>query len=245
MASSTARICCGGGGGSAVAVRCDRSTVISRSSSCVVVPVVNRRNRYEIGKVSMTMGDLGLGLNSTAVKIEKTNIGERKRGGSVVSREKLDLWLRDSVVEIVKNLRESPLLVHLYAEANGGLVTTATNPGAEDWSEMEGKWGRGEERTPEGVIFVEKLVDDDVAVDSEGDDDDYDGGACGEGTSAWGIVAQGRGSDSGPVCYLLKTTRVGSGMGTVCTHFCLVKVKSFRETAFSQLNNSWLVQTGQ
>lgn len=238
--ASSARICCGGGG-SACAVRCDRRTVTA-PSSCVV-PVNNRRNCFEIGKVSMTMADLG---PTPAVKIEKTNIGERKRGGSVVSREKLDEWLRDSVVEIVKNLRESPLLVHLYAEANGGLTTTATSPEAEDWPAMERKWGRGEERTPEGVIFVEKLADDDVAdrdPNSEGDDD-Y-GGACGEGTSAWGIVAQGRGTDCGPVCYLLKTTRVGSGMGTVCTHFCLVKVKSFRETAVSQLNNSWLVQTGQ
>ncbi|KAF3556203.1 hypothetical protein F2Q69_00015002 [Brassica cretica] len=132
-------------------------------------------------------------------------------------------------------------MVNLYAEGNGGLTTTATNPAAEDWEAMEGRWGRGEERTPEGVVLVEKLADNEVT-----ERDDYDGGACGEGaTSAWGIVAQGRGTDSGPVCYLLKTTRVGSGVGTVCTHFSLVKVRSFRETAVSQLNNSWLVQTGQ
>jgi hypothetical protein len=188
----------------------------------------------------MTMADLA---PTPAVKLERTNIGERKRGGSVVSREKLDEWLRDSVVEIVKNLRESPLLVHLYAEANGALTTTATSPEAEDWPALEGRWDRGEERTPEGVILVEKLADDEVA-DQELEGDDY-GGACGESTRAWGIVAQGRGTDCSPVCYLLKTTRVGSGMGTVCTHFCLVKVKSFRETTVSQLNNSWLVQTGQ
>lgn len=236
--AASARICCGGG--SACAVRCDRRTVNLNSRSSCVVPVTNRRNWCEIGKISMTMEDLA--PPSAAVKIDRIN--ERKRGGSVVSREKLDVWLRDSVVEIVKNLRESPLLMHLYAEANGGLTTMATNPEAEDWPEMEGKWDRGEERTPEGVIFVEKLADGDVA-DREGDGDDYDGINYGGDTSAWGIVAQGRGTDSGPVCYLLKTTRVGSGMGTVCTHFCLVKVKSFRETAMSQLNNSWLVQTGQ
>ncbi|CAN8279597.1 unnamed protein product [Cochlearia groenlandica] len=242
MASSV-KICCGrGGGGSACAVRCDRRTVTSRLAPCAV-QVTKRRNLSEIGKISMTMADLE---PIPAAKIERTRIGERKRGGSVVSREKLDEWLRDSVVEIVKNLRESPLLVHLYAESNGALTTTATNPEAEDWPAMEGRWDRGEERTPEGVILVEKLADENVAerdLDSE-EDDDY-GGACGEGTSAWGIVAQGRGTDNGPVCYLLKTTRVGSGMGTVCTHFCLVKVKSFRETAVSQFKNSWLVQTGQ
>ncbi|KAG2325644.1 hypothetical protein Bca4012_040144 [Brassica carinata] len=226
-----ASICCRGGGGSACAVRCDRRTVTARAS-CAVVPANNRRNRTENGRVSMTTADFA------PVK------PERKRGGSVVSREKLDEWLRDSVVEIVRNLRESSLMVNLYAEGNGGGLTTAaaTNPEAEDWAAMEGRWGRGEERTPEGVVLVEKLADVEVA-----ERDDYDGGgACGEGTtSAWGIVAQGRGTDSGPVCYLLKTTRVGSGVGTVCTHFSLVKVKSFRETAVSQLNNSWLVQTGQ
>ncbi|KAL1191474.1 hypothetical protein V5N11_002300 [Cardamine amara subsp. amara] len=207
--AASARICCGGGG-SACAVRCDRRPMTTARSSCMV-PVTNRRKLCEIGKISMTMDDLV--SPSTAVKIDRTNIGDRKRGESVVSREKLDVWLRDSVVEIVKNLRESPLLVHLYAEANGGLTTTATNPEAEDWPAMEGRWDRGEERTPEGVIFVEKLADGDVA-DREGDDDDYDeindGGARGEGTSAWGIVAQGRGTDCGPVCYLLKTTRVRS-----------------------------------
>ncbi|KAF8080232.1 hypothetical protein N665_0964s0013 [Sinapis alba] len=224
-----ASVRCGGGGrGSACGIRCDRRTVTPRAL-CVVVPVTNRRNRTENWKVSMTMADFA------PVK------PERKRGGSVVSREKLDEWLRDSVVEIVKNLRDSSLMVNLYAEGNGGLTTTATNPEAEDWEAMEGRWGRGEERTPEGVVLVEKLADEEVA-----ERDDYGRGACGEGkTSAWGIVAQGRGTDSGPVCYLLKTTRVGSGVGTVCTHFSLVKVKSFRETAVSQLNNSWLVQTGQ
>ncbi|XP_013663291.2 uncharacterized protein BNAC08G27310D [Brassica napus] len=224
-----ASICCGGGrGGRARAVRSDRRTVTVRSPC--VAPVINRRSWVESGKISMTM--------SMADMAPPVKIGERKRGGSVVSREKIEEWLRASVVEIVKNLRESPLLVHLYAEANGGLSTTAKNPEAEDWKAMVGRWGRGEERTPEGVIFVEKLDDD------EGDD--HGGFNGGEGaTSAWGIVAQGRGTDCGPVCYLLKTTRVGSGMGTVCTHFCLVKVKSFRETALSQLNNSWLVQTGQ
>ncbi|KAF8048310.1 hypothetical protein N665_2565s0001 [Sinapis alba] len=141
------------------------------------------------------------------VKLERTNTGERKRGGSVVSREKIKEWLRDSVVEIVKDLRESPLLVHLYAEANGGLSTTAKNPEAEDWKTMVGRWGRGDKRTPEGVIFVENGLWTDL-LPTEND--------------------PGR-----------------SGMGTVCTHFCLVKMKSFRETALSQLNNSWLVQTGQ
>ncbi|XP_010554721.1 PREDICTED: uncharacterized protein LOC104824365 [Tarenaya hassleriana] len=245
--AACARICCGGGGG----IVCDRRTVNARSPPCVV-PISGRRSRRlsEIGRISMSTS-----MAKPAVKLA----GRRRLGGgvrddgAVVSREKLDEWMRDSVVEIVKNLRETPLLLHVYAGANGSLTSTAAATAlekAEDWPAVEGRWERGEERTPEGVIFVEKLGDDDVTDRDSADEngrvgDVSDGGARGEGTSAWGIVAQGRGMDCGPVCYLLKTTRVRSGLGPVCTHFSLVKVKSFRETAMSQLSNCWLVQAGQ
>ncbi|CAI0459206.1 unnamed protein product [Linum tenue] len=64
-----------------------------------------------------------------------------------------------------------------------------------------------------------------------------------EATKAWGIVVQGKGAECGPVCYLLKTSRVGSsGLGLCCTHFCLMRVKGFRESAKSQLKNCWLLQ---
>ncbi|XP_010525411.1 PREDICTED: uncharacterized protein LOC104803208 [Tarenaya hassleriana] len=234
--AASARICCGGSGG----IVCNRGTVIARSPSCMA-SISRRRNRRlsGIGKISMS-------LEKTAVKLERRGMnGGGRDGGAVVSREKVDEWMRDSVVEIVKNLRETPLLINVYAGANGSLTSTAATA-AEDWPVVKGRWERGEERKPEGVIFVEKLGEGDVADrDATCVEDVSHGGACGEGTSAWGIVAQGRGMDSGPVCYLLKTTRVGSGLGPVCTHFCLVKVKGFRETAISQLNNCWLVQYGQ
>uniref|UniRef100_A0A2P2PKZ9 Uncharacterized protein n=1 Tax=Rhizophora mucronata TaxID=61149 RepID=A0A2P2PKZ9_RHIMU len=62
-------------------------------------------------------------------------------------------------------------------------------------------------------------------------------------TREWGIVVQGRGADCEPVCYLLKTTSANSGLGASwCTHFCLIKVKSFKETAKSQFRKCWLCQ---
>nr|GLL40375.1 uncharacterized protein LOC109179309 [Ipomoea trifida] len=47
-----------------------------------------------------------------------------------------------------------------------------------------------------------------------------------------------------PVCYLLKTCRAAAAAGVElsCTHFCLVKVKSFRESAYGQFMNSWLAK---
>ncbi|XP_010539458.1 PREDICTED: uncharacterized protein LOC104813511 [Tarenaya hassleriana] len=247
--AASARICCGGVGGGGI-VR-DRRTVIVRSPP--IVPIYGRRSRrlIEMRKIRMSKADM---VPSAVVNLEGKRIGGGGRnGGAVVSREKLDEWMRDSVVEIVKNLRETPLLLKVYAGGNGSLTSTEATTAAEkadDWPAVKGRWERGEERTPEGVIFVEKLGNGDVtdrhSTEGSGTGDDVrDGGAREEGTSAWGIVAQGRGMECGPVCYLLKTTRVGSGLGPVCTHFCLVKVKSFRETATWQLRNSWLVQTGQ
>ncbi|KAK8272066.1 hypothetical protein V6Z11_D11G305500 [Gossypium hirsutum] len=71
-----------------------------------------------------------------------------------------------------------------------------------------------------GVIFVEQI---------EGDDEKSDGKE--EVSRAWGIVVQGQGCGLAPTCYLLKTSKVSSGIGLKCTHFCLVKLK-----------NCWLLQ---
>ncbi|ESQ40440.1 hypothetical protein EUTSA_v10014558mg [Eutrema salsugineum] len=175
-------------------------------------------------------------------EIEKQR-GKKSRGGKDgravgVAREKLDRWMKESVTEIVKNLSQAPLLVHLYAgEEEEGTVVVMK---AEEWAAVKGRWERGEAEMPEGMIFVEQLG----AAAEESCGCGYDGG---DGTRAWGLVVQGKGVECGPVCYLLKTTRVGSGsgsgsgMGMLCTHFCLAKVSSFRETSESQLRNCWLV----
>lgn len=194
----------------------------------------NRRSN--VGTISASMAE-------AVTEIEKQR-GRRNRGGGgdrravEAAREKLDRWMKVSVTEIVKNLSEAPLLVHLHGgdEEDGTVVVMK----AEEWTEVKGRWERGEAEMPEGIIFVEQLG----AAEEESCGCGFDGG---DGTRAWGLVVQGKGVECGPLCYLLKTTRVGSGSGTGsgmgmrCTHFCLAKVSSFRETTESQLRNYWLV----
>jgi len=165
------------------------------------------------------------------VKTADSSDGNKK---SAVLYEKVEQWMRDSVVEIVNNLREAPLLVHVYAEESGGMTVLKTEKevAEEKWPGLMERWEKRETQLPDGVIFVEKLED--------GEEEEEEDAI----TRAWGIVVQGRGVDCGPVCYLLKTSRVGAGpgLGLCCTHFCLMKVQSFRETARSQFKNCWLSQ---
>ncbi|XP_010452428.1 PREDICTED: uncharacterized protein LOC104734528 [Camelina sativa] len=205
------------------------------SSSFPISLVGNRRS---------SVGTISASIAEAVTEIEKQRGGGRRsRGGGgdrravELEREKLDRWMKESVTEIVKNLSEAPLLVHLYS--NEGTVVVMK---AEEWAAVKGRWERGEAEMPEGIVFVEQLG----AAEEESCGCGFDGG---DGTRAWGLVVQGKGVECGPVCYLLKTTRVGSvtgsgsgsGLGMRCTHFCLAKVSSFRETCESQLKNCWLV----
>ncbi|KAL2897896.1 Tetrahydromethanopterin S-methyltransferase subunit A 2 [Bienertia sinuspersici] len=169
---------------------------------------------------------------SSATTLEVAQGGTHVRGGP----EKFDRWMKESVGEIVKNLREAPLFVHVYGGGGPDTRLKAERAVAEDWSHLKGKWVKGEEPSPEGIILVEELKEDDVEILEE------DEGQSGDCTKAWGVLIQGKGEDGGVACYLLKTSRVGCGnLGLFCTHYCLVRVKNFRETAQSQLTSCWLV----
>ncbi|XP_049409540.1 uncharacterized protein LOC125872791 [Solanum stenotomum] len=146
---------------------------------------------------------------------------------------KIDEWMSESVVDIVKNLKQAPLLVQIYSEDGKGQVKIKTERAVEeDWPMKKSQW---EKRSPDGLIFVGELgSEDEKLVEEEG-----------EGiTKAWGVVVQGKGMECSPACYLLKTSRVGAGfgMGLFCTHFCLAKVQNFRDSALMQFQNSWLLQ---
>ncbi|KAE9604104.1 hypothetical protein Lalb_Chr11g0067791 [Lupinus albus] len=71
--------------------------------------------------------------------------------------------MRESVVEIVKNLKEAPLLVQVYAKnknvegETSTSVTTEKKVVLEDWTAVKERWEIGESRLPEGVIFVEEI----------------------------------------------------------------------------------------
>lgn len=151
--------------------------------------------------------------------------------------EKFDRWMKESVEEIVKNLREAPLFVHVYGGGPDETMLKTERAVAEDWAHMKGKWVKGEEPLPEGIILVEEIKEEDKEGIFEKDE-----GQNGESTKAWGVLIQGKGDDGGAACYLLKTSKAGgSNLGLFCTHYCLVRVKSFRETVRSQLTNCWLV----
>ncbi|CAH9069667.1 unnamed protein product [Cuscuta europaea] len=163
-----------------------------------------------------------------------------------IAAANLDRWMRGSVGEIVKNLNRAPLLVHVYSEEEdgGGKADTRTERAVvEEWPAVKREWESGERKTPDGLIFVEALREEEAA-EEEGRCGGGDGGEADGVSRAWGVVVQGRGAECGPACYLLKTSsvRAGTGMGLFCTHFCLVRVKSFRESAFLQFKNCWLLQ---
>lgn len=147
--------------------------------------------------------------------------------------EKLDEWMRISVTEIVKNIKQAPLLVQIYAD---GEVETKKALAAKDWPNVV---KRGSSSL-EGVILVEELQETTDPVDSDVKFEEEDG------TRAFGVLIQGKikGIDQcKSTCYLLKTSSVnGGGMGPFCTHFCLTKVQSFHENAFSQFNSCWLLR---
>ncbi|TYI83553.1 hypothetical protein E1A91_D05G300900v1 [Gossypium mustelinum] len=163
----------------------------------------------------------------------QSSSGSRKEKMLASSKEKIDEWMRDSVAEIVKRWPESPLLVQVFSDVKNNTTRTRTEKAEEDkWGLVKQKWEKGESPMPDGLIFVEEIQQGEE--EEEGKEE-----VC--NTRAWGIVVQGIGA-AAPACYLLKTSKVGSGLGIRCTHFCLVRVKSFRETAFSQLKNCWLSQ---
>ncbi|KAK7282438.1 hypothetical protein RIF29_11205 [Crotalaria pallida] len=184
---------------------------------------------------------------TTAMEAKRRNRGSGGGSGNAVeAQERLDEWMRESVVEIVKNLKEAPLLVQVYTKNHrDGEKTTSSSLTkkvvVEDWPAVKERWEAGETPLPEGVIFVEEIGSNDESPEKS------IGGDGETTTRAWGVVVQGKGVGCGPVCYLLKTCRVGLGpgqsMGPCSTHFCLVRVKSFRETVQSQFKNCWLLQS--
>ncbi|OIT32831.1 hypothetical protein A4A49_07994 [Nicotiana attenuata] len=169
-----------------------------------------------------------------------------QRKEAIVS-ENLDEWMKESMVDIVKNLKQAPLLVHVYAqeddrgqERRPQIKTERAL--AEKWRIMKNEWESGEKRIPDGLIYVEELRDEEDRELNENGNDNSDEDSVEGLTKSWGLIVQGKGLEFGPACYLLKTSRVGAGrgMGLFCTHFCLVRVKNFRESALTQLKGCWL-----
>ncbi|KAF8387999.1 hypothetical protein HHK36_026665 [Tetracentron sinense] len=176
----------------------------------------------------------------------ETNINAWKKvvNKEVISSEKLDDWIRDSVVEIVRNIEEAPFLVHIYSKDRSESSATTTTrlerekAGAESWPLIGKRWTEGKS-TPDGIILVEELKDEENRVGADQDKCNCNNNSHQlHSTKAWGILIQGKGVACS-ACYILKTCRVHSSLG-FCTHFCLVKAKCFGDTTELQLKKSWL-----
>ncbi|KAL2345284.1 hypothetical protein Fmac_006569 [Flemingia macrophylla] len=72
-------------------------------------------------------------------------------------QERLDRWMRESVVDIVRSLREASLLVQVYA---GSASRSSEKKVVVDLEAVKERWESGESPLPEGVIFVEELEGD-------------------------------------------------------------------------------------
>lgn len=204
---------------------------LSISNSAVKKP---RPLKVSASSMALTPNSVSSSFDNNLIPFDK--ILNQEFNNDIESRvsEKLDEWMRDSVGDIVKNLKQAPLLVQVYANNNGSTKVKTERAVAENWPNVV-----REKPSPDGIILVEELGKNDLDLGMGM------GEEAGEGTKAWGVLIQGKGGERecGSACYLLKTSRVGGGLGLFCTHFCLVKVKSFRDTsALQQLSDSWLLQ---
>ncbi|XP_073119807.1 uncharacterized protein [Henckelia pumila] len=146
---------------------------------------------------------------------------------AVFSSENIDSLMRKSVSDIVKRLEEAPLLVQVYSES-GRSECKIERASSERWPMVKSEWENGKLKSPKGIIFVKQL-------DQENEEESF--------TKAWGVVVQHKGKGCGSACYLLQTSRVCGGIGLgFCTHFCLIKVRNFRDSAFQQFSDSWCLQ---
>nr|CAD1840107.1 unnamed protein product [Ananas comosus var. bracteatus] len=93
-------------------------------------------------------------------------VEEEKR--EPVSNEDLDMWMRDSIQEIVRNIGEAPFLVHIFSggrgsgsgNRKGGVRLEKEKASPDSWPQITRRWDR-EGGTPDGVILVEAIEEED------------------------------------------------------------------------------------
>ncbi|KZV34919.1 hypothetical protein F511_04893 [Dorcoceras hygrometricum] len=215
-------------------LRANKSNQICFSNPCLPTFTQNKKS----GKRSLSVS-FSLSHNSAIVSSPTDDVlkgADISPSKDSFSSEKIDYWIQESVADIVKNLKKSPLLVQIHAEKNGfgeqrRLKFNIENAILENWDFLKSEWENGGSKTPDAVVFVEELEEN---PDQE----------LGEGVNrVWGIVVQGKGVECVPRCYLLKTNRICGGLGLgFCTHFCLMRVMDFRESALGQFKDCWLLQ---
>ncbi|KAL4574966.1 hypothetical protein LXL04_021806 [Taraxacum kok-saghyz] len=222
----------------------DRSGRVSRFNNLHSLSIPNLAVKTNFSRISAAATGT---MTADAASISATSVFDLSPAEAIVNGEEYDLscdspgvsekfdeWMRNSVTDIVKNIKQAPLLVQIYAD---GVVKTEKAVESEDWPNVV----KEKPSSPDGIILVEELRDKFDPVNSGDGSEEEDG----NGTRVFGVLIQGKfkGRDRcKSACYLLKTSSVNGGMGPFCTHFCLMKVHSFSKSASSQLNDCWLLQ---
>ncbi|GLJ12858.1 hypothetical protein SUGI_0199330 [Cryptomeria japonica] len=167
--------------------------------------------------------------------------------GVAVTADKLHQWMTESVMEIVRHIREAPFLYYIF-ERNVPSTTPKTQRVPQDVLEEAEGWPnlRNLLRNilPDGVILVKRLdeysnANEYLTASESGSGNEmqgFDEAGC---TNIWGLLIQGRGVGLN-ACYILKTTEIMSTHG-YCTQFCLKKAKCFGASPRNQLTQSWLL----
>lgn len=232
-----------GGCGSSCSFRRQTGVVNARARPCSLMMSSHSRPHPENGALLISRDHRRKDPKFRGFEIHGVEDGNGE--SRVVADRRLDEWMTASASEIVKSLHQAPLFVQVYERNRdgGGFLNlkTETEVGAEYWDVVRAKWENGKAPVPEGVMFVEELMDYEEKLKEV----EVGHGDAGDKTDQiWGIVVQGKGADCGvPACYLLKTTRVSSGLGFCAVYYLLTRVKNFRETAKAQLKKCWLVQS--
>lgn len=163
-----------------------------------------------------------------------------------VTSEKLEEWMRDSVIEIVKHIQEAPFLHYVFDRKSPSASLKKHRNYADTFGKVD-SWAKIRNSlrdiSPDAVILVQKL-NQDISPESEEENvlcngnkrQSSDQQGC---TAVWGLLIQGR-SIGASACYILKTTQIVSTNG-YCTSFCLTRAKCFGPTPLIQLTNSWLL----
>ncbi|CAL9072905.1 unnamed protein product [Musa textilis] len=180
------------------------------------------------------------GIFSSSARLVRSFPKEQRR--APVTPEKLDQLMWESIGEIVRSTGEEPFLMRIFSSGGAAgvrLESEAALP--ESWPRIKKRWDR-ESRTPDAVILVEVLEQEEEESGAAAEEATANCGLAGGARRTWGLVVQGRGMDSA-ACYILDTTRVKSSLG-FCTHFCLARAKCFGEAVHVQLRNAWLQGRG-
>ncbi|CAA6668823.1 unnamed protein product [Spirodela intermedia] len=187
-----------------------------------------------VGKAGIACrGDRGRGACYASAVPSRTSLGkgrcseerdDESGNREAASSEKLDEWMRESVVEGSDRNVAAPLRLQMEAAS------------AESWPAIRRKWDRGAARPPDGIVLVEELAGDVENSDAPAEERGW--------SKTWGVPVQARGQDTSAACYILRTCRVPSAAGH-STHFCLARAKCFGDADDAQLREVWLLRRSQ